>query len=194
MSYRENLDVKKRASLGKSASKALRNDGMVPIVVYGGNQTPEHFSCSRKEITKMLNNPSYRTHIFALNNENKQIMTVVKDVSLHVVKDTVLHIDFMRVDENSRITIMIPIVYTNEDKSPGLKRGGVLNIIHHEIALVCSPFSVPENIEVSLSGLDLGSSLSKNTMNLPKDCQIAPSDHEPTLATIVAPSSSTETE
>jgi large subunit ribosomal protein L25 len=116
------------------------------------------------------------------------VRTLPKDVQFHPVTDRPLHVDFLRISEHAKVTVAVPINFTDEDKSKGLKRGGVLNAVRHELELVCDAAEIPEEVEISLAGMDIGDSLHISAVTLPKGTESAITDRDFTIATIVAPS------
>ncbi|AEI38106.1 MAG: 50S ribosomal protein L25/general stress protein Ctc [Zymomonas mobilis subsp. pomaceae] len=188
MSETLNLLAKKRDRAGKGASRAIRREGLVPAVIYGDKTPAVAITVEEIALFKMLNTGHFMNSVVTLTVDGKKIPTLPKDVQFHPVTDRALHVDFLRVSATSMIEVAIPVSYVDEEKSPGIKRGGVLNIIHHELKLKVKATDIPEQIEVSVEGLEVGDSIHINQLKLPAGVELAHDEHEPTVATIIAPS------
>lgn len=178
------LSAETRDRAGKGASRALRREGRVPAVIYGNKQDPVGIHVSERELYKLLMTGHFMNTVVMVNGER----TLPKDVAFDPVTDRPLHVDFLRIGEHSTVTVEVPIVFTDEDKSPGIKRGGVLNIVRHELELVVDAASIPDDIQISLAGVDVGESLHISAVTLPEGATSAITDRDFTIATIVAPS------
>ncbi|MDE2302993.1 MAG: 50S ribosomal protein L25/general stress protein Ctc [Sphingomonadales bacterium] len=188
MSDMLNLPAETRERAGKGASRALRREGRVPAVVYGGNEAPLSIHVEEKELARQLGTGHFFNSIVEIVVGGETLRTLPKDVAFHPVSDRPLHADFLRLAANARVHVEVPVVFDNEGASPGLKRGGVLNIVRHELALVCAPESIPEAIHIDVTGLDVGDSIHISHVKLPDGAASAISDRDFTIATIVAPS------
>jgi len=177
------LSAETRDRVGKGASRALRREGRVPAVIYGNNQDPASIHVNERELMKLLNTGHFMNSVVMVNGER----TLPKDVSFDVVSDRPVHVDFLRIGEHSSVHVNVPIVFVDEEQSPGIKRGGVLNIVTHELELIVDAAEIPDDITVSLAGLDVGASLHISQLTLPQGAKSAASD-DITIATIVAPS------
>jgi len=177
------LSAETRDRVGKGASRALRREGRVPAVIYGNNQNPASIHVNERELMKLLNTGHFMNSVVMVNGER----TLPKDVSFDVVSDRPVHVDFLRIGEHSSVHVNVPIVFVDEEQSPGIKRGGVLNIVAHELELIVDAAEIPDEITVSLAGLDVGASLHISQVTLPQGAKSAATD-DITIATIVAPS------
>ncbi|RYD94086.1 MAG: 50S ribosomal protein L25/general stress protein Ctc [Sphingomonadales bacterium] len=181
------LSAETRDRAGKGASRAMRREGRVPAVIYGDKQEPIAIHLEEKVIMKMLHTGHFFNSVVMLDVAGKKIRTLPKDVQFHPVTDRPLHADFLRIGEHSKVTVNIPVHFTDEDLSPGIKRGGVLNIVIHDLGLVCDAAEIPDEISISLKGLDVGENIHLSQITLPKGATAV--DHtDITIATIVAPS------
>jgi large subunit ribosomal protein L25 len=188
MSETLTLPAEARERAGKGASRALRREGRVPAVVYGGNEEPLAVHVEEKLLVKQLGTGHFFNSIVEVEVGGKTVRTLPKDVAFHPVSDRPLHADFLRLSANSTVHVEVPVVFVNEAASPGLKRGGVLNIVRHELELVCAPDSIPDEIQIDVTGLDVGASIHISHVNLPAGTASAITDRDFTIATIVAPS------
>ncbi len=188
MSEQLTLSAETRERAGKGASRAMRREGRVPAVVYGDRQEPLAIHVEEKLLTKMLHTGHFMNSVVMIDVGGKQTRTLPKDVQFHPVSDRPLHVDFLRIGEHSTVTVAVPIRFTGEEQSRGLKRGGVLNAVRHELELVCDAAEIPDEIEISLAGLDIGDSLHISAVTLPAGVSSAITDRDFTIATIVAPS------
>ena len=188
MSETLNLSAEARERAGKGASRAVRREGRVPAVIYGANQPPQSIHVEEKGLIKMMSNGHFMNSVVMIDVGGQTTRTLPKDVQFHPVSDRPLHVDFLRIGEHSTVTVTVPIRFTGEEKSRGLKRGGVLNQVRHELELVCDAAEIPDEIEISLAGLDVGDSLHISAVTLPEGVSSAITDRDFTIATIVAPS------
>jgi len=188
MSEALTLPAETRERAGKGASRVLRREGRVPAVVYGGNEEPLSIHVEEKELARQLGTGHFFNSIVEIEVGGKKVRTLPKDVAFHPVSERPLHADFLRVSKNATVTVNVPVVFANEEASPGLKRGGVLNVVRHELELVCEASHIPDNIEIDVTGLDVGDSIHISSVSLPKGSSSAITDRDFTIATIVAPS------
>lgn len=179
-------DVKERA--GKGAARATRREGKVPAVIYGDKQSPVMVALAANEVKALINRPGFFSHIMKIDAGGTKHQVLARDVQLDPVKDFPIHIDFLRVSESSEITVNVPVHFTDEEASPGLERGGVLNIVRYEVEVVCKAGSIPEELTASLAGLDIGDSLHISAFALPEGVRPTIDDRDFTVATIAAPS------
>jgi large subunit ribosomal protein L25 len=168
MSDALNLPAELRERAGKGASRALRREGRVPAVIYGGNEDPVTIHVEEKLLVKQLMTGHFFNSIIVLELGGKTLRTLPKDVALHPVTDRPMHADFLRISADSTVHVEVPVVFTNEEGSPGIKRGGVLNIVRHELELVCHPEQIPHEIQIDLTGREVGDSIHISSIALPK--------------------------
>ena len=188
MSEQLTLSAEPRERAGKGASRALRREGRVPAVIYGDNQEPISIHVEEKALYKLLMTGHFFNSIVELTVDGKTTRTLPKDVAFHPVTDRPLHADFLRLNKNATVDVEVPVHFTNEDASPGLKRGGVLNIVRHELELVCEADKIPDEIAIDVTGFDVGDSIHISHVTLPAGSKSAITDRDFTIATIVAPS------
>ncbi|MCP3730134.1 50S ribosomal protein L25/general stress protein Ctc [Sphingomonas sp. MG17] len=182
------LSAETRDRVGKGASRALRREGRVPAVIYGNKQEPLGIHLEERALVKALNTGHFMNSVIMIEGAGgKAIRTLAKDVALDVVTDRPVHIDFLRISEHAKVTVAVPVMFADEDASPGLEKGGVLNIVRHDLDIVCDAAHIPSEITVSLAGLDLGGSVHISAVTLPKGVESAITDRDFTIATIAAP-------
>jgi large subunit ribosomal protein L25 len=188
MSEQLTLSAETRERAGKGASRMLRREGRVPAVVYGDNEAPLSIHIEEKLLVKALSGGHFMNSVVMIDAGGSPVRTLPKDVQFHAVSDRPLHVDFLRISEHAKVTVAVPIRFTDEDQSPGLKRGGVLNAVRHDLELTCDASEIPEQVEISLAGLDIGDSLHISAVALPEGVASAITDRDFTIATIVSPS------
>ncbi|KUO49595.1 MAG: 50S ribosomal protein L25 [Sphingomonadales bacterium BRH_c3] len=182
------LPAEARERAGKGASRALRRDGRVPAVIYGGKEEPVMIHVEAKELARQLGTGHFMNSIVEIDLGGKRIRTLPKDVALHPVTDRPEHADFLRMTKGGKIEVSVPVVFTNEEASPGLKKGGVLNVVRHEIELICENDKIPGEIVIDVTGKEVGDSIHISEVNLPEGSESAITDRDFTIATLVAPS------
>ena len=182
------LTAETRERGGKGASRELRRNGRVPAVVYGGKEEPLMIHVEEKLLMKQLMSGHFMNSIVMVEVDGKQVRTLPKDVAFHPVKDRPIHADFLRISKDAKVNVAVPVVFINEEASPGLKRGGVLNIVRHELELICDSDKMPDDIQIDVTGYDVGDSIHISNVTLPKGSESAITDRDFTIATIVAPS------
>jgi large subunit ribosomal protein L25 len=188
MSDQLTLPAEARDRAGKGASRALRRDGRVPAVVYGEKKEPLSIHVEEKLLSKMLSSGHFMNSVVMVDVAGKPHRTLPKAVDFHPVSSRPIHVDFLRIGEHTKVTVAVPVRFDNEEASPGLKRGGVLNVVKHELELVCDAASIPSEIHVSLEGLEIGDAIHISQVALPEGSTPTIDDRDFTVATIVAPS------
>ncbi|MEL1250236.1 50S ribosomal protein L25/general stress protein Ctc [Aurantiacibacter gilvus] len=188
MSDALNLPAELRERAGKGASRALRREGRVPAVIYGGKEEPTPIHVEEKLLVQQLGTGHFMNSIVMIEADGKKIRTLPKDVALHPVSDRPVHVDFLRLAKGSKIEVNVPVVFINEEASPGLKKGGVLNVVRHELELVCDGEKIPSEIEIDVTGLEVGDSIHFSAVTLPEGSESQITDRDFTIATVVAPS------
>ena len=188
MSEALTLAAEARERAGKGASRALRREGRVPAVVYGGKEEPMGIHVEERLLRRMLGTGHFTNSIVMIDVGGKQVRTLPKDVHFHPVSDRPLHVDFLRLAKDAKVEVSVPVRFINEEDSPGLKRGAVLNIVRHELELVCDADKIPDDIQIDVTGLDVGDSIHISNVTLPAGSVSAITDRDFTIATIVAPS------
>lgn len=178
------LTVDVREGTGKGAARAARREDLVPGVVYGGKLGPVSVNLRGNEIRKALLGGNFLSHMIELDHEGKRQTVIARDIHFHPVSDKAMHIDLFRVDEDTKIKVNVSVNFINEDACPALKRGGVLNIVRHDVELLCAAGSIPESVEVDLTGLDIGDSVHISSVKLPKGMKPTITDRDFTIATL----------
>lgn len=186
MSETINLTAEPRERHGKEAARALRKQGRVPAIVYGGNEAPVKVALVQREIQRELEmNPRFFSSVVALNLDGKMLQVVPREAQLHPVKGHPLHVDFLRAAKGSTVTVEVPVHFLHEDTCPGIKRGGVLNIVRREIELVCPVESIPDRIDVDLSKVEIGDSVHISAVTLPANVTPTITDRDFTICAVV---------
>ncbi len=182
-----NLKANKRETKSTGQNNQLRAKGLIPAILYGGKVENEKISIEKKQLKSFLESESFLSTVIELDIEGKKEKVIPRDISYHVTSDEPLHIDFMRVVSGSKIIIEIPVEFKNQEKSPGLKRGGVLNIVRRKVELKCPADKIPEKIIIDLDGSDIGTSIKISSVKLEEDVTPTISDRDFVIATVAAP-------
>jgi large subunit ribosomal protein L25 len=188
MSEQLTLPAETRDRAGKGASRELRRDGRVPAVVYGQKAEPLSIHVEEKLLSKMLSSGHFMNSVVMVDVAGKPTRTLPKAVDFHPVTSRPIHVDFLRISEHTQVHVAVPMRFDNEDASPGLKRGGVLNVVVHELEIVCDAAHIPSEIHIPLDGLEIGDSIHIGQVKLPEGVTPANTEEDFTVATIVAPS------
>ena len=188
MSDQLTLPAESRDRAGKGASRALRREGRVPAVVYGEKKEPLSIHVEEKLLTRMLHTGHFMNSVVMIDYQGKPHRTLPKAVDFHPVTSRPIHVDFLRIGEHTKVHVAVPMRFDNEEASPGLKRGGVLNVVVHELEIVCDAAHIPAEIHVALDGLEIGDSVHISQVKLPDGVVPANTEDDFTVATIVAPS------
>lgn len=187
MSDSYELKAEARERVGKGSSRELRRNGLIPAVIYGDKKTPVSIAISRKDTTQKVHAGGFMTTVATIDVDGKKIRVLPKDFQLDPVRDFLLHVDFLRVSAKTRVTVNVPVHFINEEKSPGIKRGGVLNVVRHEVEFHCAADSIPEAITADLTGLEIGDGVHISHIKLPEGVSPVISDRDFTIATVAAP-------
>jgi large subunit ribosomal protein L25 len=188
MSEQLTLPAEARDRAGKGASRALRREGRVPAVIYGEKKEPLSVHVEEKLLSKMLSTGHFMNSVIMVEVGGKPNRTLPKDVQFHPVSSRPIHVDFVRIGEHAQVHVNVPVRFVDEEASPGLKRGGVLNVVRHELELICDAAKIPGEIVISLSGLEIGDAVHISSVALPEGSKSAIDDRDFTVATVVAPS------
>ena len=186
MSENSQLTATAREKVGKGAARAARRQGMIPAVIYGGKEPPIAISLPFREIDLKINAGGFMTTVADINVDGTVIRTLPRDFQRDPVSDQTLHVDFLRITAGSTITVEVPVHFVNEEASPGIRRGGVLNVVRHSVELECPADGIPEHIVADLTGLDINDSLHISSVSLPENVTTT-IDRDFTVATIAAP-------
>jgi large subunit ribosomal protein L25 len=176
-----------RDRAGKGGARSSRREGLIPAVIYGDKQPPVMIAVEPKSIERELHKEGYFNHRLQIDVEGKGYQVLPRDVQVDPVTDKPLHLDFLRIGPDSIITVQVPVHFKNEAASPGIKRGGVLNIVAHEITVRTKADSIPEYFEVDLTGLEIGHSVHLSTISVPEGVRVVSRDKDATVASIAAP-------
>ena len=181
------LKAEARTKSSKGAVRSLRLAGRVPAVIYGDKQTPELISVDTKIVTQLYNKGTFTSHTLDIDIDGKIERVIPRDVQREVVRDFIIHIDFLRLGKNATIHVEVPVHFVHQEASPGLKAGGVLNIVRHEVEVICPADAIPDSIEVDLTGFNLGDSIHISTVKFAPNVRPAITDRDFTIATIATP-------
>jgi large subunit ribosomal protein L25 len=187
MSDLTTIAAKKRERAGKGGARAARRDGLIPAVIYGDKQSPLSISVEPKQLLRVMHREGFLTHRLAIDVEGTRIEVLPRDVQLDAVTDRPIHFDFLRLGAHSLITVDVPVHFRNEVSSPGIKRGGILNVIRHSLSVRTRADSIPEFFEVDLTGLEIGHSIHLSAITLPEGVTIAARDKDATIASVAPP-------
>ncbi len=182
------LKAQARSGVGKGAARALRREGLIPAVIYGDKKAPLPISISYNEAMKAIYAGGFLSHIVTVDVGGEKHRVIPRDYQLDPVKDKALHVDFLRVGKGTKLNVQVHVNFINEDASPGIKRGGVLNVVHHTLDLTVDADNIPEEVTVDLTGLDVGDSVHISSVKLPAGATDHSHEDDLTIATIVAPS------
>ncbi len=178
------MKAERREKGGKGAARRLRKAGRVPGVVYGDRKDPEMISVGYVDLLKQVNTGTFESTLVDLDIEGKTVRVIPRDVQLDPVRDFPVHVDFLRLGKGARIAVEIPVEYVNHEQAPGLKRGGALNIIRHEVELYVDADNIPEKLVADLAGLEIGDSLHISAVAMPEGAEPVIQDRDFTLCTI----------
>jgi len=181
------LKAEARDRVGKGSAREVRRQGKIPAVIYGDKQPPLSIALTYKDIYYKIHGGGFLTTIATIDIDGKKIQVLPKDFQLDPVRDFPMHVDFLRIGKDSVVTVQIPVHFENEEKSPGIKRGGVLNIVRHEIEFTVPANAIPDAITVDLTGTDIGDSIHISAITLPEGVKPTITDRDFTIATIAAP-------
>jgi large subunit ribosomal protein L25 len=187
MAATKQLAAAARSGTGKGAARSVRRAGRVPGVIYGGGETAEPISVDHKEMDQLINGGHFLTTIFELDVGGRKQRVLPRDYQLDVVTDRPLHVDFLRLKAGARVRIQTPVHVINQDRSPGIKRGGALNLVLHAIELWAPAEAIPDSVTIDLAGLDIGDSVHVSAVKLPEGCKPVDTRGDFTIATVVPP-------
>lgn len=182
------LAAEARDRAGKGISHAIRREGKTPAVIYGDKKPPIMITLDNKALLRLLERPGFFTHLIDLSVGKETHRVLPRDAQFDPVSDKPLHVDFLRVSATTRIRVDVPVVFVNAEKSPGIKKGGTLNVVHHEIEVLCAPDRIPEKFEISLEGLEINQAVHLSTLKLPEGVSLTTHEKDFTVATIAVPS------
>ena len=181
------ISAEPRDRVGKGAARAVRRAGRVPAVIYGDRKDPVLITLEPRELRKQLDTGHFFSTVYSVDVSGNKERALPRDCQFHPVSGDAMHVDFMRVSKATRTNVMVPCVFLNEEESPGIRRGGLLNVVRHEVEVVCGVDDIPEQFEIDLTGLDIGDSVHISAVALPEGVQPTITDRDFTIATIAAP-------
>ena len=182
------LAAEPRERAGKGAARATRRAGRIPAVIYGNKETPSMVSIHPIDLMHQIRGGGFFSKVYEIEADGKKHRVLPRDIQVHPVTDQPLHVDFMRFSKTTRLVVEVPVIFVGEEECPGLRQGGVLNIVRHAIEMRASPDSIPESVEIDLSGYNVGDSVHISSATLPGDVELTITDRDFTVATIAAPS------
>ena len=182
-----NLEANLRSETSRGKNNSLRKEGKVPCVLYGGKEKNELISISKKHLKALLDEENFLSNVLKIKINDKEINVLPRDVSFDVVTDEPIHVDFLRMVAGRKIILEIPVRFINNEDSPGLKRGGVLNIVRRKVELKCPTDGIPKELVVDLAGLDIGSSIKISAIKLPENVSPTITGRDFVIATVAAP-------
>jgi large subunit ribosomal protein L25 len=182
-----NLKAIKRESTSSGSNNKLRSEGLIPAILYGGKDTNQNISIQMKEIKNLINSDTFLSKVLELDIDGKKEKVIPRDVAFNVVSEEPIHIDFMRIVSGKKIILEIPVKFINHADSPGLKRGGVLNIVRRKIELKCPAEKIPDEIIIDLSGTDIGTSIKISSVKLDENVTPTITDRDFVIATVASP-------
>ena len=188
------IAVEPRERAGKGAARAARRAGLVPAVIYGAKKDPSLINLSEKELSKQIGITGFFARLYDVQIGKDKERVLARDVQFDPVTDRPMHVDFLRVSASSQVTVAVPVSFVNEEECPGLVKGGVLNVVRHEIEFVCRADAIPSEIEIDLTGFDFGDGIHISQVPLPDGVEPTITDRDFTIATIAAPVVHTEEE
>ncbi len=186
------ISADKRDRAGKGSARAARREGLIPAVIYGDHKTPLSILLNANSFTKLINLPGIMSQLMTIKVDGKHHSVLPRDIQFHPVSGVPLHVDFLRISKDTMVAVMVPVNFINEDKSPGLKTGGILNIVRYEVELTCPADSIPDSITVDLEGANTGDSIHVSAVTLPTGVVPTITDRDFTIATIAAPSTESD--
>ena len=187
MSDMTTISASERERVGKGSARAARRAGLVPAVIYGNKQDPVGITMESREITKIVHQPGIFGRLLTINVDGKATTVLTRDIQFHPVTDVPLHLDMLRVGASSKVAVGVPVEFINHELSPGLKIGGVLNIVRYEVELMCPAGDIPEKITVDLDDVKIGDSIHISSIALPEGVEPTITDRDFTVATLQSP-------
>ena len=181
------ISASERERVGKGSARAVRRAGRIPAVIYGDKKEPIGITLESREITKIVHQPGIFGRLLDIKISGSKHTVLTRDIQFHPVTDNVLHLDFLRISGSAKVAVAIAVEFINEDECPGIKVGGVLNVVRYEVELLCPATTIPEKITVDLQGLKIGDSVHISTIELPDGVTPTITDRDFTIATIASP-------
>lgn len=182
------LGAEPRLSAGKGAARATRRAGRVPGIIYGDGKEPLPISFEPRELSRAINRAGFFATIVDVSVDGTVHRTLAREVQYHPISDAALHVDFMRVGAGAQVHVSVPVNFVNHEASPGLRRGGILNIVRHDVDILCAVDAIPDRVIVDLSGLEIGDSIHVERLTLPAGARVALGSRDSTIASVAASS------
>jgi large subunit ribosomal protein L25 len=187
MSDTTTISAEQRERVGKGSARAARRAGLVPAVIYGDKKDPVGINLNARDITRIVHQPGIYGRLLDIDLSGKKHTVLTRDIQFHPVTDVILHMDFLRVSGSAKVAVAVPVEFINEDSCPGLRIGGVLNVVRYEVELLCPATAIPEKITVDLDGIKIGDSIHISAIPLPDGVEPTITDRDFTVATIASP-------
>ena len=187
MSENTTISADQRERVGKGSARAARRAGLVPAVIYGDKKDPVGITMEAREITKIVHQPGIFGRLLEIDVAGTKSTVLTRDIQFHPVSDVVMHLDFLRVSQSATVAVAVPVEFINEDKCPGIKIGGVLNVVRYEVELSCPATAIPEKITINLDGVKIGDSIHISAIPLPEGVSPTITDRDFTVATLASP-------
>ena len=187
MSDMTTISASERERVGKGSARAVRRAGLVPAVIYGDKKDPVGITMQAREITKIVHQPGIFGRLLEIDVAGTKSTVLTRDIQFHPVSDVVMHLDFLRVSQSATVAVAVPVEFINEDKCPGIKIGGVLNVVRYEVELNCPATAIPEKITIDLDGVKIGDSIHISAIPLPEGVSPTITDRDFTVATLASP-------
>ena len=187
MSDMTTISASERERVGKGSARAARRAGLVPAVIYGNKKDPVGITMEAREITKIVHQPGIFGRLLEIDVAGTKSTVLTRDIQFHPVSDVVMHLDFLRVSQSATVAVAVPVEFINEDKCPGIKIGGVLNVVRYEVELNCPATAIPEKITIDLDGVKIGDSIHISAIPLPEGVSPTITDRDFTVATLASP-------
>ena len=187
MSDMTTISASERERVGKGSARAARRAGLVPAVIYGDKKDPVGITMETREITKIVHQPGIFGRLLEIDVAGTKSTVLTRDIQFHPVSDVVMHLDFLRVSQSATVSVAVPVEFINEDKCPGIKIGGVLNVVRYEVELNCPATAIPEKITIDLDGVKIGDSIHISAIPLPEGVSPTITDRDFTVATLASP-------
>ena len=187
MSDNTTISAEQRERVGKGSARAARRAGLVPAVIYGDKKDPVGITMQAREITKIVHQPGIFGRLLEIDVAGTKSTVLTRDIQFHPVSDVVMHLDFLRVSQSATVAVAVPVEFINEDKCPGIKIGGVLNVVRYEVELNCPATAIPEKITIDLDGVKIGDSIHISAIPLPEGVSPTITDRDFTVATLASP-------
>ena len=195
MSELSSIPAKQRDRAGKGAARATRREGLVPCIVYGANKDPNMISVDPRVIWKGLESGHFYSTVYTIDVDGgSKEQALVRDVQFHPVTDQPLHVDFIRVSKKTKVNVNVPVVFANEEECVGLREGGIMNVIRHEVEVICSAADIPAEIVFDITEMNIGDTVRISDLPLPDGVESAITDRDPVVVNVVAPKTATASE